>query len=214
MSRGLFVRYGHSSQQRLGALKVWVALLDSQRRSATPELMDRRVKTLLLKEPPHRGATRKIKRQFPNNLAESLLSEVDAPSLLFTITERKVHRLRDWGRLFGLSGNGNQITEKGLLLQHLIGKEELDLIRKGDWQKVNPFLLSRKEKIFFLYLLIELDSVWPHLLKRIAEVQDTSEITGKVADTLTAQALLDLVAESQPRIFQGDVLKLRDLKEL
>lgn len=214
MSRGLFVRYGHSSQQRLGALKVWVALLDSQRRSATPELMDRRVKALLLREPSLRTPTRKIKRRFPNNVAESLLAELDAPSLLFTITEKKVHRLRDWGRLFGLSGNGNQITEKGLLLQHVIGRDELDLIRKGDWQRVNPFSLTQKERLFFLYLLIELDSVWPYLLKRLAEVQDDAEISGKMADTLTAQALLDLVAEAQPRILQGDVLKLRDLKEL
>jgi hypothetical protein len=214
MSRGLFVRYAHSSQQRLGALKVWVALLDSQRRSSTPELMDRRVKTLLLKEPPQRTSTRKVKRQFPNNIAESLLAELDAPSLLFTITEKKVHRVRDWGRLFGLSGNGNQITERGLLLQHLIGAEQLDLIRTGNWQKANPFLLSLKEKTFFLYLLLELDSVWPYLLRRTAEVRDDVEINGKSADRLTAQAFLDLVADSQPRLFQGDVLRLRDLKEL
>jgi hypothetical protein len=214
MSRGVFLRYGHSSQQRLGVLKAWVALLDSQRRSATSELMDRRVKALLLKEPLQRKSTGKGKRQFPNNMAESLLSQVDAPSLLFTITEKKVHRVRDWGRLFGLSGNGNQITERGLLLQHLTGKEQLDLIRKGEWQRVNPFFLSLKEKLFFLYMLLELDGVWPYLLKRTAEIQDNIEITGKLADTITAQAFLDLVAISQPRIFQGDILRLRDLKEL
>jgi hypothetical protein len=214
MSKGLFLRYGHSSQQRLGALKVWVALLDSQRRSATPEMMDRRVKALLLKEPIQQGTTGKGKRRFPNNIAEALLAELGAPSLLFTITEKKVHRVRDWGRLLGLSGNGNQITERGLLLQHLIGKEKLELIRKGDWQRVNPFDLTLKEKLFFLYQFLELDAVWPYLLKRTAEIRDDVEIAGRHADTITAEALLDLVAESKSRKVQADILKLRDLKEL
>ena len=70
---------------------------------------------------------------FLNNRGEELLAQVSAPSLLFTVTEKMLSRVREWARLVGLVGNGNQITERGLLLQRIMGTGQFEAVRRGDF---------------------------------------------------------------------------------
>ena len=171
-----FVHYDHSSLQRLGALKAFVGLLDPQRRSASSDRLDRQIVTLLCSSPPSSycptvlGKKELGKRdQFPNNVAEALLWRIDAPSLLFTITDKmKWSRIREWAHQFGLVGRGNQITEKGILLQTLMPKADLEAIRTRSLIDGNPFSLSIAEKAYFLFLLLETDATWPALLRLLA----------------------------------------------
>jgi hypothetical protein len=214
VNRAGFLRYGHSSQQRLGSLKVLVSLLDPQRRSVQSESLDRRIKSLLLATPRSAEPTGRGNRLFPNNIGEELLWKAQAPSLLLPFTDKKVHRLRDWGQLLGLLGNGNQITEKGLLLQRFIGKENVEAVRKGDFEAVNPFELSTVENLYFLYLLFESDGTWPFLLSRVAEVDDNLEMSGAFADKLLTLALLDLLEQPDSRALGTEILRHRDLREL
>lgn len=215
MSALAFLRYKHSSQQRLGALKVFVALLDSQRRSMSSEQLDRRILALLIAKPS--SGIEKLgprKRKFPNNRAEELLKLADAPSLLFTVTEKMVTRVREWARILGFVGNGNQITERGLLLQYLMGLDQLEAVRTGDFSHHNPFRLSLVERIFFFYTLLERDALWPFLIRRITEKGNGTLISGKDADVLTTQALQDLLKVPRTGLSGAEMLLLRYLRDL
>ncbi len=214
MSALKFLRYRHSSQQRLGALKVFVALLDPQRRSMSSELLDRRILALLVAEPRSSVELGPRNRRFPNNRAEELLKLADAPSLLFTVTAKMTPRVREWARMLGFVGNGNQITERGLLLQHLMGREQFEAVRTGELAEHNPFELSFVERLFFLYTLFERDSLWPFLIRRISEKGDGTLISGKDADILTTQALRDLLRMSRTGLSGQELLLYRNLREL
>jgi hypothetical protein len=209
-----FLRYKHSSQQRLGALKVFVALLDSQRRSTSSEQLDRRILSLLVSEPSNSIELGARKRRFPNNQAEELLKLADAPSLLFTVTAKMVARVREWARIFGFVGSGNQITERGLLLQHLMGRDQIEAVRAGRLAEYNPFRLSLVERIFFWYTLLERDALWPFLIRRISEIPDGKPISGRDADVLTTQALQDLLRAPRAGLSGSEMLLLRRLREL
>lgn len=229
MSRIWFLRYDHSSLQRLGALKVLVGLLDEQRRSVSSEKLDRSLVGILLEfhGGNQRGSRRVIPRflppqdseaeprkEFPRNVAEKLLADIEAPSLLFPVTEPKVFRIREWGKLMGFLGSGNQITERGLLLQHFMGPEKVMAIRKGQLDEYNPFRLSLTEKVFFLYVLLERDGIWPFLFQRIAALGDGHLIDGVEADKLTCNALLDLLGAHKMGLSGREMLRRRDLHHL
>ncbi len=209
-----FLRYKHSSQQRLGALKVFVALLDSQRRSTSSVQLDRRILSLLVAEPSTSLELGPRRRRFPNNRAEELLKLADAPSLLFTVTAKMVARVREWARILGFVGSGNQITERGLLLQHLMGRDQVEAIRTGRLVEQNPFRLSLAERIFFIYTLLERDALWPFLIRRIADRPEGTPISGKDADVLTTQALQDLLKAPRTGLSGREMLLLRDLRKL
>jgi hypothetical protein len=177
------------------------------------ESLDRRIQALLLGKPRSAEPIGRGKRLFPNNVGEALLWKANSPSLLLPFTEKKVHRLRDWCQVLGLLGNGNQITEKGLLLQRLIGKEKVDAIKKGEFETVNPFDLTMSEKLFFLYMLFEADGTWPFLLRRIAQ-DENHEFSGKIADRLLTLALLDLLEKDGGKVGGAEILRHRDLREL
>jgi hypothetical protein len=228
MSRTWFLRYEHSSQQRLGALKVLVGLLDPQRRSSASDKVDLAIQHLLLADPysdgkgrrllrskpPRRKAAGQRGRAFPGNMAERLLAEIDAPSLLFTVTEPKIARVREWGRQLGFLGNGNQITERGLLLQHFMGAKQIDAIRRGRLFEANPFRLSLPEKVYCLFVLLERDGIWPFLFKRLAKIGKNTIIKGLDADKVTCQALLDLLEVPQSGLSGGELLRRRELRRL
>jgi hypothetical protein len=211
-----FLRYSHSSQQRLGALKTLVALLDTHRSSVASEQIDKKIDALLISAAVKAEDLGWGKRKFPNNQAEALLSVINAPSLLFPITKEKRSRVREWGRLVGLLGNGNQITERGVLLQRLIGSSATDAIRRGDFGKSNPFLLTQEERIYFLYFLLEKDAVLPFLIKRLASLPLHFVLNGNGADQQLTLAMLDLLDHLSATNSLGgsDILAIRDAREL
>ncbi len=216
MAHASFLRYNHSCQQRLGALKVFTALLDSQRRSLATEVLDRKIRSLLVGPPGLRGKVLigSRERDFPNNRGEELLMQVNAPSLLFTVTEKMLSRVREWARLVGLVGNGNQITERGLLLQRIMGNEQIDAVRRGNLADRNPFHLTIGERIYFLYLLLEHDAVWPFLLSRISKEGGEAVITGAHACKLTTLSLIDLMDKPTASLSGAELLTRREMREL
>lgn len=231
MARAWFLRYDHSSQQRLGALKVLVALLDEQRRSAASEKLDLSIQHLLLADPYSDGHGRPLmvpkprrpkasprerggKRKFPANMAERLLADINAPSLLFTVTEPKISRIREWAKQLGFLGNGNQITERGLLLQHFMGSTQIQAIRKGRLFEHNPFRLSLPERAYFLYVLLERDGSWPFLFRNLAHFGKGTRIEGVEADRLTCRAMLDLLDAPGSGLSGNEMLRRRELRRL
>jgi hypothetical protein len=125
-----------------------------------------------------------------------------------------VARVREWARIFGFVGNGNQITERGLLLQHLMGRDQVVAVRAGRLAEYNPFRLSLVERIFFWYTLLERDALWPFLIRRISERPDGKPISGRDADVLTTQALQDLLKAPRVGLSGSEMLLLRRLREL
>ena len=204
---------------------VLVGLLDEQRRSIDANKLDASVAHLLLtpagrlifhpvRAKSAEGLFQENEKQFPRNVAEELLWEADAPSLLFTLTKPKVFRLRDWGKQLGLVGNGNQITERGLLLQSLMGQDQVSAIRTGRLESCNPFRLSFQETLFFLFILLERDGSWPFLMRSIASLGEGYEIGGVKADDLTCRALIELLAEPRRGLPASEILCRRDLHRL
>lgn len=216
MARPSFLRYNHSSQQRWGALKVFVALLDSQRRSVSAEVLDRKIMSLLVAPPTRKGTViiGARERPFPNNRGEELLEQISAPSLLFTVTEKMLSRVREWAKLMGLVGNGNQVTERGLLMQRIMGPGQIEAVRRGQFGENNPFRFTTSERIYFLYLLLEHDATWPFLLPRIAGEGDAAVITGSQACKLTTLSLLDLLDVPTGSSSGADLLTRREMREL
>jgi hypothetical protein len=216
-----FVRYDHSSLQRFAALKVLVGVLDPQRRSASSDRLDQQLIDLLCSPPPRDQIPRFLgqeelgkRRKFPNNVAEALLWRLNAPSLLFTITDKKRSRIREWGHQLGLIGRGNQITERGLLLRKLIPSDQLEAIRAKRLFISNPFALTIPERAYFFYLLLESDATWPSLFRLLASISDNGIISGLEADKLTCRALIELLNVPLSRLSGTQLLQYRHLKEL
>ncbi len=221
MTKFGFVRYDHSSLQRLASLKVLVGILDPQRRSASSERLDQQIVDLLCSPAPRNQVPRVFgkeelgkRRTFPNNVAEALLWQIDAPSLLFTVTDKKRSRIREWGDQLGLIGRGNQITEKGLLLRKLMPPDQAEAIRGGSLFTSNPFALSISERAYFLYLLLESDATWPVLFRLLASKRNEGIISGVEADKLTCRALIELLDVPLSRLSGTQLLQYRHLKEL
>src|SRR5262245_22367985 len=151
-----FVRYNSDFFQRVGLLKMLVAVMDPQRRSTAQELITRKLSQLLYG--PRSGN---------QNCVEYLIRRAAGPSWNFTITEANIKQALEWGRLIGLVGSGNQITERGLLLRHIMGGDAIASIVKGDLD-INPFDLTLSEKIYLLHIHLEIDTALHFLLTRLA----------------------------------------------
>jgi hypothetical protein len=198
-----FIRYNSDEYQRLGLLKVLVAALDPQRRSAAPESIVRRL-TAILYGSAGDGLTR----------AESMIRGAEGSSWNFPITQTNILKVLDWGRLIGLVGSGNQITEKALLLRHLMGDGVVAAILEKD-PAVNPFNLTLTERLYLLYLYMEADSALYFLLLRIAALSPDEVIRGMQADRITCFALYDLFGlMNKTRGSPKTLLSLKNLREL
>src|SRR5437867_5960725 len=117
---------------RLGFLKVLVAALSPQRRSAANESICRRLQIPLLA--PAKTIRRELVDEALSRLpaglhtensenmtvAEALLIIGDCPSWSYGITHETAYKVLDWGHNVHFVGAGNQITERGLLLRQLI----------------------------------------------------------------------------------------------
>src|SRR5687767_6757979 len=120
---------------RLGFLKVLVAALSPQRRSALNDAIVRRLETPLFDATPvHVRLWSSVQRRitwYPRRtaggrtiehpeVAEALLVFGEKESLLYGITRDTAYKILDWGHDVEFVGRGNQITERGLLLRHLL----------------------------------------------------------------------------------------------
>lgn len=198
-----FLRYNSDHLQRLGVLKMLVAVLDAQRRSTAVEGIIRKLAPLV------HGRTEDGQAR-----AEYLIRRASGSSWNFRFTEANVKQILEWARLVGLVGSGNQITERGLLLRHLMGEEVVSSILAGDLE-VNPFELSAAEKLYFLYLHFELDSCLYFLIKRIAELPSDQLVRGMEANRTTCFALYDLFSlMSESRNSSKVLLAQKNLREL
>lgn len=173
-----FIRYNADQFTRLGLLKVLIAVLPPQRRSEASEVITRKYSKLLF------NTTMKGPSQ-----AEVLIREASS-SWNLGINSRNSERILEWGRLYGLVGAGNQITEKGMILRQLMGPEAISSIASGDFS-INPFILAQQEKFYFLYIQFESDAPFFFLLKRIGSMEKGTLIRGMEANRLTCLALYD-----------------------
>lgn len=198
-----FARYNSDFFQRVGLLKMLVAVLDPQRRSAAPEAITRKL-TKLLFESSGGAQTR----------AEYLIRNAAGASWNFTITEPNVKQVIEWGRLIGFVGSGNQITERGLMLRALMGPGALDSITSGNLS-TNPFVLTAAEKLYLLYIHWEVDSALHFLIRRLAALSPDEPIRAIEADKLTCLAFYDLFRLlSESRNSSKTLLMLKSLREL
>lgn len=196
-----FIKYNADKYQRLGILKILVAILDPQRRSVSTEGINNKLSKLLF------GKDKEGIRR-----AERLIQSSGSSSWNFRFTEETVKQIIDWGQFYGFIGAGNQITERGLLLRYLMGNDLAASISNGN-DTVNPFELSPEEKIYFLFRQLELDAPLYYVIKRLADISEGEAISGIHADKITCHALYDTyLFLSNYRSFSGGLLSLKDLR--
>ena len=149
---------------RLGFLKVLVAALNPQRRSALNDQIVRRLEAPLFdntaRHPELLNRTRDRMSWYPKRVgakiidhpevAEALLVEGGIGSLLYGITHDTAYKILDWARDLELIGRGNQITERGLLLRALIPDKASGEFFSGKVTAWNPFVLETTERLLLL----------------------------------------------------------------
>jgi hypothetical protein len=217
---------------RLGFLKALAAVLSVERRSVPNDGIIHRLQSPLFDPAPkhpmlwtkverffpevqsieNRAALKKKeKEQQPPSVAEALLVRDDCPSTLFAITGATSYKVLDWGRDVELIGRGNQITERGLLLRFLLDERETSAFLRGDVSVWNPFSLTLKEKLFFLYHLAEIDGVIVELLLRLGDPgrDGPTELESADAARLTCAALLNVLKREQHKVPPAEILKFR-----
>jgi hypothetical protein len=198
-----FIRYNADKYQRVGLLKVLVAILDPQRRSVNSQQINRKFLQLLSD-----GRSNEMIK------AQELICKADAPSWNFRFTRATVGQILEWGKLIGFVGSGNQITESGLLLRRLIGEKAISSIIRGDFE-FNPFELTVEEKLYFLYRELEIDTPLFFLIKRLANVL-AMPIGGMQGNRLACFALFDtykLISEARG-FPSANLLSLKNLRDL
>jgi hypothetical protein len=195
-----FVKYSDDKYQRLGLLKILVALLDPERRSVASEAINRRIAQLLALDKGEGKAT-------------LLIQSAGISSWNFGFTAATSGQVLEWGKIMGLVGSGNQITERGLLLRSLMGEEAIASIRNSTLSP-NPFALSPEEKIYFLFLHFELDDPLFFLLKRLSQLTTEAPISGIDADKITCLALYDTLKVYSEIRSSSNLLQAKRLRDL
>lgn len=203
MKVSFFIRYNADKYQRLGLLKILVALLDPQRRSVSSESINQKLLSMLFAKAEN-GLT----------MAEHLIRKSTCSSWNFRFTKETVKQILDWGQLNGFVGSGNQITERGLLLRHLMGEDAIAAIRSSLFN-INPFTISREEKIYFLFRQHEIDAPLYFVIKKIAGSRATEVISGINADKLTCLAFYDAYQYlSAFKQYSGGLLAMKNMREM
>ncbi len=213
---------------RLGVLKVLVASLSPERRSATNDVLSRRLSTPLLdpaKKYPSLWSD--VQHRVPwyekehsqgkfdkPSVTEALLVAQDCPSWLFAVTAPTAYKILDWGHDLLLVGRGNQITERGLLLRSLLPMGQVERFLGGDPSAWNPFILTDPERLFFLYHLAEVDQVTRDLISQLAEIEESKVLEASEAGRLTCRALFGVLGRVQAHVLPRDLPAYRVAREL
>ncbi len=214
---------------RLGFLKVLVAALSPQRRSATNDQVVRRLQTPLFDGlPRHPELVRRVETRitgYPRRtaagktieypeIAEALLIDGEAASLLYAITRDTAYKILDWARDVEFVGQGNQITERALLLRQLMSEKAIDSFFAGDLSSWNPFVLTTAERLLFLYHLVEIDRVTVELIDDLAKLEPGTVLASSDAAKLTCHALFRVLDEARDKIEPRDLPAYRVAREL
>jgi hypothetical protein len=210
---------------RLGFLKVLVSALSPQRRSAANESIYRRLQTPLLAPARiHAKLLEEALAPLPAGVdhgatdqmtvAEALLITGNCPSWLYAITHDTAYKVLDWGHNVHFVGAGNQITERGLLLRHLIPEEPCHAFFSGNPAAWNPFLLTAPEQIFFLYHLCEIDQVTPEIILRLGDHDPGTVLESSDAAVVTCRSLFEVLDRSRSRLAPRDLPAFRTAREL
>jgi hypothetical protein len=221
---------------RVGFLKILGAVLDPNRRSVANDALARRLEQLLFsparehsvlwgqvvdrfpwfpdqfKDDKSKGLGRP--RDVRPTVTEALLLLGDCPSQLHAITRKTSYKILDWGRNLQLLGAGNQITEKGLILRSMLPEEQYGEFLKGNPLSWNPFVLSPRERLFFLFHLSEVDHLTLELLDELCGKSDTKVIETSSAAEMTCRALFRVVNRVADRVSSADLPALRRAREL
>ena len=216
---------------RLGFLKALVAALGTERRSVPTETILRRLRRPLFEEAAvHAALVARVGERMTwyekewwrdtahpkktPTVAEGLIVDADLPSLLFAITAPTTYKIVDWGRNVGLLGRGNQITERGLTLHALFAHKVVDAFLDGDSDAWNPFPITMVERLFFLYHIIEIDTVTLALIDAIGARAENAEIETIDAAKMLAVALSSVLATAQHDIRPPEIPAYRTALEL
>jgi hypothetical protein len=147
------------------------------------------------------------------SISGKLIEEADSPSFNLRFTKQTAYQIIEWGKLYGFIGSGNQITEKGLLLRYIMGQAAVSAINDGSF-RINPFILSDLEKLYFFYHHLELDTSIFFLIKRLCMLSTEDKIRGIEADRITCEALYDTYLFTKEMNTQYDIISSRELRDL
>lgn len=213
---------------RLGFLKVLVAILDPNRRSAANSVLSRRLQQPLFG--PARGHEelwRQVETQFPwfgeraagrsargPTIVEALLLLGGCPSQLYAVTERTAYKILDWGRDLQLIGAGNQISETGVLLRGLLPQGAVSDFLRGNPLAWNPFVLTERERLLLLFHLCEVDELTIELLGELTRPGVVDPIESAHAAAMTCRAFFRVLEGARERVGPGDLPALRRGREL
>lgn len=216
---------------RLGLLKALVAVMPPERRSLTRDDILRRLEKaffgradtsslLYQRACAILGADLvelipKAKRgtEFPT-VADALLISSGLSSWGQPIDAGKVAKVVEWAQTVDLLGQGHQVTERALTLKRVMDAEAIGRFLSGERLAWNPFALSTKERIFFLYHLGECDQVTWDLAAAAGAYGRGYVITPEEARACTATAMRRFVASAEKSGGVPRVLELRSLREL
>ncbi len=214
---------------RLGFLKVLVAVLNPQRRSALNDQIVRRLEAPLF-DPAirHVGVWERLRPKMPwyprktsagkqlehPEVAEALLVDHMAESILYGITRDTAYKILDWGRNVEFVGRGNQITERALVLRHLLSENSIERFLGGDISAWDPFSLKTEERLLFLYHLTEIDRVTVALIDDLSRVTPSSTLESADAGRLTCHALFRVLNECRDHVEPRDIPAYRIAREL
>lgn len=210
---------------RLGFLQVLVAALSPQRRSAANETIYRRLETsLFVPAKTHRKLLEEALARLPADVhyadagemtvAEAFLIAGDCPSWLYGITRETAYKILDWGHDVGFVAAGNQITERGLLLRHLLREDASQAFLSGNSIAWNPFLLTGPERLFFLYHLCEIDQVTSEIILRLGDLEPGIIVESSKAAEITCSSLFEVLDRARPHLAPRDLPALRTAREL
>lgn len=213
---------------RLGFLKALVVALSPQRRSAHNDVVVQRLSTPLLNTAhSHDLLWRRAQSKVPwyaneheagrfekPSVAEALLAVDGCPSMLFGITAPTAYKILDWGHDVGLVGRANQITERGLLLRHLIDFQAAEQFLSGAIEAWNPFVLTRRERLFFLFHLFDVDRVTLEIVQALADLPVGSVLGPAEAGKMTCGALVKTLELAKRDLPPRDIPAYRTALEL
>jgi len=208
---------------RLGFLKVLVAVLNKERTSAANELIIRRLLTPLFEVAASHSPKlwERVHEKYPRRadsskttVAESLIWHGECPSLLFAITKPTAYKILDWARNVGLVGRGNQITERGILLRYLLPQEEVGSFLAGDALAWNPFVLSMRERVFFLYHLCEIDRVTADVIRELGALEEGAILDLRDAGRVVCGRLHGVLDAVEPDVRPFELPAFRIARDL
>jgi hypothetical protein len=152
-----FCNYNLDYQRRLGFLKLLVWAGDGIR-GGTDQILGR-----LRQVYPARGSARTPatpKKPFDPIL---LVERQENPSWLQAFSPNRLDRLVLWGQMVGLIAPTGRLSEWARVLLAFTGDGDSEV-----WTDRNPFLLSLRDRAFFLHLFLYHDQVLPDLLAILA----------------------------------------------